>query len=144
MSIRPGGCRTCNLEQHAEGKHVDDEALAIFHGEQSFRDIVKELIALRASHNCQAEEDLASLRASSAQQNLENKGLQLELSVSRNEVKRLTARAETADATNKELRKQLASKTAETIRLQTLIGRMEREYVLSEKVFEVRGAVVES
>ena len=64
MPVRQGGCRTCNIPTLAGGstQTIDEKVASVLREERSMSDLVRELVTLRATHNCQLEEEIAELR----------------------------------------------------------------------------------
>ena len=95
MSVRPNGFCICRMQ--GVGEDLESRALEILNQGRSFKDIALELVALRAAHNCDTEEQLASIREIARNEHAENERLRAELAAMTTERDILRAKVRRAE-----------------------------------------------
>ena len=78
----PDGCHTCNLHSITCSEDIHRELTALLHSGRSLEDLLKELLALRATHSCTLAEANTALKD-------QNSTLSAEVSKLKEEVTRL-------------------------------------------------------
>ena len=136
MPVPPRGCRSCRLEDYAPHPEKDKDLLKVLYESSNLRDVAREVVALRATHNCQVEEDFAELKEK--YEHALSKIGELEDELASLDISEILPRIAALEKHNRHLTIDLNSANASRDRLKRRVRVLERELEFQEQAFDVR------